>query len=76
LAGSNDVVLVIGSSASANSSRLFEIAKSINPRSYFFEKASDIKSEWLAGAKSAAVAAGASTPGWIIEEVLEKLENV
>lgn len=76
LAKDNDVVLVIGSSESANSSRLFEIAKSINDRSYFFERASDIKSNWLKDAKSVAVAAGASTPGWVIEEVIRKLETV
>lgn len=76
LARDNDIVLVIGSSMSANSSRLFEIAKSINARSYFFEKASDIQDDWLADAKSAAVTAGASTPGWIIEEVLAKMETV
>ena len=76
LAESNDVVLVIGSTESANSNRLYEIAASINSRSYFFEKASDIKDSWLSGARSVAVSAGASTPSWIIEEVIKRLQKL
>jgi 4-hydroxy-3-methylbut-2-enyl diphosphate reductase len=75
MAGENDVVLVVGSKGSANSTRLFKIARSINPKTYFFENASEMKKEWFIGAKNTAVTAGASTPPWIIEEIFLKISE-
>lgn len=76
LAEKYDLVLVIGSASSANSTRLFEIARAINPKTYFVENISGIKPEWFSGIKSAAITAGASTPSWIIAEVLEYVEKL
>lgn len=76
LAKNNDAVLVIGSGTSANSTRLFEIAKEINPNSYFVEKAEEIDSDWFRGTGSAGVAAGASTPFWVIREAISILEKI
>lgn len=73
LAEKNDVVIVIGSPESANSTRLWEIAQRSNPKSYFIERADQINVTWFAKAKSVAVTAGASTPSWIIDEVMEKI---
>lgn len=75
LAQENDVLVVVGSKTSANSGRLFEIGASFNPRTYFVENADEIEKKWFSGAMSAAVTAGASTPPWIIQEVLEKLSG-
>lgn len=76
LARDNDVVIVIGSGQSANSKRLWEISSAINPKSYFIERASEIEKEWFAGCEKAGVTAGASTPSWIIEEVMESLQKI
>ncbi|MDD5463757.1 MAG: 4-hydroxy-3-methylbut-2-enyl diphosphate reductase [Candidatus Moranbacteria bacterium] len=76
LAQENDVVIVIGSPESANSKRLWEIAKRVNESSYFVQRASELESKWFAACKKVAVTAGASTPGWIIEDVLEKIKNI
>jgi (E)-4-hydroxy-3-methyl-but-2-enyl pyrophosphate reductase len=73
LARNNEAVIIIGSKTSANSNRLWEISRNINPLSYFIEKASDLKAEWLKDVKSVGVAAGASTPEWIINEAIKKL---
>ena len=72
----NDVIIVIGSPESANSNRLWEIAERINPKSYFIERADQLDKAWFAGCKKVAVTAGASTPSWIIEEVMEKLKKL
>lgn len=74
LASKNDVVIVIGSPESANSTRLWEIAERSNPKSYFIERASQIENSWFKGAEKVAVTAGASTPKWIIDEVIHRLE--
>lgn len=75
LAEENDAVIVIGSPESANSNRLWEIAERVNPKSYFIERAEGLKEQWLKGVEKVAVTAGASTPGWIIDEVMEKIEK-
>lgn len=71
----NDTVFVVGGRDSANSRRLYEIAKSLNPKSYFIENASQLKKKWLRNAKKIAITAGASTPEWIIKEVIKKIQN-
>lgn len=76
LAAENEVVVVIGSPESANSTRLWEISKRVNPKSHFIQRGSELKKEWFDGCKKVAVTAGASTPSWIIEDVLEKIKNI
>ena len=70
LAAKNDVMLVIGSPESANSNRLFEIAKKVNEKTYFIENVGQIKKEWFDSCQKIGVSAGASTPKWIIDEIL------
>lgn len=76
LAAENEAVVVIGGKESANSNRLFEIAKDINPKSAFIERADQLEDSFLQGVQSVAVTAGASTPDWIIEGVMKRLERL
>ncbi|NTW27142.1 MAG: 4-hydroxy-3-methylbut-2-enyl diphosphate reductase [Candidatus Moranbacteria bacterium] len=76
LAKENDVVIAIGSPESANSTRLWEIAQRVNPSSYFIQRAADLENAWFLDCKSVAVTAGASTPKWIIDEVINRLETL
>lgn len=76
LADENDVVVVIGSPESANSNRLAEIAKRANPKTFFIERAGQLNDEWFKNTEKVAVTAGASTPRWIIDEVLSKLKSL
>lgn len=75
VAKNNDIVFVIGSPESSNSNRLYEIAKEINSNTHFIERVGDINEKWLQGKNTAAVTAGASSPDWIIDEVIEFLKN-
>lgn len=76
LALENDCVIVIGSSLSANSKRLFEISSQINPKTYFIENADSLDKELFRNCQKIAIVAGASAPGWIIEDVIEKLKKI
>jgi len=69
----NDVMVIIGSKGSANTKRLYEISKSLNPRSYWVESKNDIKKAWLRNAKSVGVSSGASTPDEITQGVIKFL---
>lgn len=75
IACENEVVIVIGSKTSANTKRLYEVAKKINPKTYFVREAADLKKEWFFGIKSAGISAGASTPMWIVREVAEAIKQ-
>lgn len=75
IAKKNEAVVVIGSPESANSRRLWEIAKKINSQSYFVENFRQIEKEWLENINRIGIAAGASTPKWVISDVVAYLKN-
>ncbi len=76
MARNNEAVVVIGSPQSANSRRLWKIAKKINPQSYFIENFWQIEKKWLKNIDRIGITAGASTPGWVIDDVVEHLEKM
>ncbi|MFA7209479.1 MAG: 4-hydroxy-3-methylbut-2-enyl diphosphate reductase [Parcubacteria group bacterium] len=76
IARENDAVVVIGSPESANSTRLYEIAKSLNDKAVFVENDEAMpECGFFKGMEKVAVTAGASTPDWIIERVIARLEG-
>ncbi|MDL2273485.1 bifunctional 4-hydroxy-3-methylbut-2-enyl diphosphate reductase/30S ribosomal protein S1 [Oscillospiraceae bacterium OttesenSCG-928-G22] len=75
LATSCDVMFVVGDRRSANTGRLFDIAKRTCPRAHFVESADDITSDMLREIKAIGITAGASTPRWIIEEVNRRMSD-
>lgn len=75
LAKNNDVVIVIGGRDSANSRMLFEITKSLNKKVYFIENASQLKKSWINDISKVAIAAGASTPEWVIKGVVFEISK-
>lgn len=72
----NDVMVIIGSKNSANTNRLFDISKSINPKSYWINSAKEIKSWWFKDAKTVGITAGASTPESTIQEVVKHISVI
>ncbi|MEK6567499.1 MAG: 4-hydroxy-3-methylbut-2-enyl diphosphate reductase [Candidatus Omnitrophota bacterium] len=72
----NDCIVVIGSKTSANTKRLYEIAKSINQNSYWVQSSADIKKNWFKGVESVGITAGASTPDETIQEVKEHIQKI
>ena len=70
-----DLILVVGSQNSSNSTRLMEISQKKGVPAYLIDNASEIKEEWIDGKKSIGLTAGASAPEVLVEEVLEKLKQ-
>ncbi|MEU4443418.1 4-hydroxy-3-methylbut-2-enyl diphosphate reductase [Actinosynnema sp. NPDC050801] len=68
-----DLVLVVGSENSSNSVRLVETARRTGTRAHLVDDASDIRAEWLDGARVVGVSAGASAPPRLVDEVVEAL---
>lgn len=74
LAESVDVVVVVGGHNSGNTTRLVEICREINPRTYHVETPSELDRGWFAGASTVGVAAGASTPDQQMRGVVDAIE--
>jgi len=71
-----DALFVIGSNNSSNSNRLAELGVRSGVRSYLIDDAFEIRPEWLVGATSIGVTAGASAPERLVQEVLERLKEL
>lgn len=71
-----ECMIVIGGKNSGNTRRLFEVCRSIQPKTYHIEEAREIDPAWFKGIERLGVTAGASTPKWIIEEVISRLEEL
>ncbi|MGB9721141.1 MAG: 4-hydroxy-3-methylbut-2-enyl diphosphate reductase [bacterium] len=70
-----DLMIVIGGKNSANTTRLYQICKSIKP-SYHVESISDIKKDWFVNVGSIGITAGASTPDEQIQRIVQYLERM
>jgi 4-hydroxy-3-methylbut-2-enyl diphosphate reductase len=75
LAGSVDVMLVVGSRNSSNSNRLREVAEGQGVRSYMINGPDDIRREWLADARKIGLTAGASAPELLVQQVVARLRD-
>jgi 4-hydroxy-3-methylbut-2-enyl diphosphate reductase len=63
-----DVVLVLGDVTSSNSQRLREVAATGGRPAHLVGTIAELRPEWLVGATSVGLTAGASTPEWIVQE--------
>jgi 4-hydroxy-3-methylbut-2-enyl diphosphate reductase len=71
-----DLMLVIGGFNSANTSRLAQICRDIQPMTHHLETAEEITAEWFKGVSRVGVTAGASTPRWLIDEVIARVASL
>ncbi len=76
LAGKVDVMLVIGGLHSSNTQKLYKLCKENCKNTYHIETADDLPLENIKGAESVGITAGASTPDWIIKEVIDKMTEM
>jgi 4-hydroxy-3-methylbut-2-enyl diphosphate reductase len=76
IAKASDCVIVVGGKNSANTGRLVELSRAIQPNTHHIEVAEEIDPRWLDNTEKVGVTAGASTPDWIILEVIERLQKL
>jgi 4-hydroxy-3-methylbut-2-enyl diphosphate reductase len=68
-----DLMIVVGGRESANTRHLAEVAREGGVETYHVESADEIDRAWLTGREKIGVAAGASTPDTVIDEVVDRL---
>ena len=76
LAGHVEAFYVIGGRHSSNSIKLLSVCREQCPKSFLIETPEEIDAEDLRGVSRVGVTAGASTPNWLIERVVERLKAV
>lgn len=72
LAEESDIMVVVGGKNSANTRRLADIAEK-NCRTTMVQSADDLDPESFTGVHRVGITAGASTPAWVIREIVEKI---
>lgn len=75
-ASRHDVVLLVSGKKSSNGKALFEVCKSINPRSYFISHPEDVTPEMIAGAGTVGICGATSTPRWQMENVMNFINKL
>jgi 4-hydroxy-3-methylbut-2-enyl diphosphate reductase len=75
-----DMILVVGSQTSANSKRLAHISQALCGRGELIGSVDDIRDDWFTGAgdsiERVGVTAGASTPDFLVDAVIEQLREI
>lgn len=76
LARKVDAMVVVGGRNSSNTNRLAEISKGLGTPTFLIETDAEILEEDFGRLHKVGVTAGASTPSWVIERVVKKLESI
>ncbi len=71
MAGTIELLLVIGSTNSSNSMRLVEVAQAAGVRAYLIDDIAQIDPGWLDEVRSVGITAGASAPEHLVQEAVE-----
>jgi len=76
VAARSELMIVVGGYNSANTRRLAEICRAVNAGTIHIETADELPADRVAGLSRVGVTAGASTPEWIIEGLVERIRQV
>jgi 4-hydroxy-3-methylbut-2-enyl diphosphate reductase len=71
MAGSCDLMLVIGSRNSSNSVRLVEVARDCGTEAHLIDAAREVDESWLEGKRTVGISSGASAPEELVVELVQ-----
>jgi 4-hydroxy-3-methylbut-2-enyl diphosphate reductase len=71
-----DVIIFVSGKKSSNGKVLYEVCKSINPRSYFISDEKEIESYWFDNCNSVGICGATSTPMWLMEDVAKAIQGL
>lgn len=71
-----DAMIVIGGKESSNTRKLYEICSENCPLTLFVENADDLELNAIKDAGVVGITAGASTPDYVIKEVVDKINSI
>jgi 4-hydroxy-3-methylbut-2-enyl diphosphate reductase len=71
-----DIMIIIGGKNSSNTKQLYLISKQYCEDSYLIENEDELKPEWFKNKNLCGVSAGASTPEWLIQNIIKKIKQI
>ena len=71
-----DVMLIVGGRNSANTRRLWELCRDAGCDAYHIETADELEPKWFEGKEEVGITGGASTPQWIVDDVVAAVERI
>jgi len=76
LAKKADIMIVIGGKHSSNTKQLHSISERDCKDSYLIENEKELVAAWFEGKNLCGISAGASTPDWIVQNVISKIQEM
>jgi len=71
-----DVMIVIGGKHSSNTKQLHSICERDCKESYLIENEKELDASWFEGKVLCGISAGASTPDWIVQNVVNRIQEM
>ncbi|MDV7104422.1 4-hydroxy-3-methylbut-2-enyl diphosphate reductase [Vibrio sp. TH_r3] len=71
-----DVLVVVGSKNSSNSTRLKELAEKLGTKAYLTDCPEDISADWFNNMVNIGVTAGASAPEDLVDQILDRIREL
>lgn len=75
-ASSHELILFVSSKQSSNGQMLFSECRKVNPESYLIESPDEVSLELVSGRGSIGICGATSTPKWLMENVMKKIESL
>jgi (E)-4-hydroxy-3-methyl-but-2-enyl pyrophosphate reductase len=76
LAREVQVMIVVGGKNSSNTRHLAAVCREEGATTYHIEEPTEVDPGWFAGVDEIGVTAGASTPGWLMDQVIERIHEL
>jgi 4-hydroxy-3-methylbut-2-enyl diphosphate reductase len=71
MAGECDLILVIGSRNSSNSTRLVEVSRDLGTEAYLIDNECQVQEKWLEGKRTVGITSGASAPEELVQRLVD-----
>jgi len=71
----HDVIIFVSGKKSSNGKVLYEVCRSVNPKTHFISDVNEIDSAWFSGANSVGICGATSTPMWLMKKVEDHLKQ-
>lgn len=75
-AANHDTIIFVSGAKSSNGKVLLEECIKVNPSTRLVTDSSDLRQEWLVGAKKIGICGATSTPAWLMKEVAERVSEL
>ena len=72
-AASHEVLVFVSGRQSSNGKVLFDLCRSVNPRSYLINSAEEVDPGWFRSGDRIGICGATSTPRWLLQEIASKI---